>query len=82
MTSMLSSRKVSASDRKRAMLSMLKLLLTKLRSIVDEAVEKCIFSENTLSELEDDDFAPPIKLLVISNITRERTPRQLERIGI
>jgi hypothetical protein len=49
---------------------------------VDEAVEKCIFSENTLSELEDDDFAPPIKLLVISNITRERTPRQLERIGI
>lgn len=59
MTSMLSSRKVSASDRKRAMLSMLKLLLTKLRSIVDEAVEKCIFSENTLSELEDDDFAPP-----------------------
>lgn len=82
MTSMLSSRKVSASDRKRAMLSMLQLLLTKLRSIVDEAVEKCIFSENTLSELEDDDFAPPIKLLVISNITRERTPRQLERIGI
>lgn len=82
MTSMLSSRKVSASDRKRAMLSMLQLLLTKLRSIVDEAVEKCIFSENTLSELEDDDFAPPIKLLVISNITRERTPRQLEKIGI
>ena len=59
MTSMLSSRKVSASDRKRAMLSMLKLLLTKLRSIVDEAVEKYIFSENTLSELEDDDFTPP-----------------------
>lgn len=66
MTSMLSSRKVSASDRKRAMLSMLQLLLTKLRSIVDEAVEKCIFSENTLSELEDDDFAPPLSYWLLA----------------